>query len=619
VFDLDPAAPDPNDKDREYREGQEEARGDITRGTLKYKQYGQPSGIDKLLGEILKADYAVTLEIVAGDRVSEAVRQRADGYNEVILAHMTAKGQKDFLAAAEKKARERWDRLTPEERARLSASGDPLERLVSLAADKMSLRDALKKVAADAGLEVEFDTDALKKVELDLEKPVSVKFENVPLAKAIGLLIDWNAHPGVLREVRRGKLVLTTLEAWQARIAGKLPEWLKPLYNKGLLARLDDDDEVVAVTAGAVVTDELLSKLKTLPKLRELHIETTKGITEAGLAHLAKMSRLENLSLYAINTDGPGLGDDAIRSLVGLESLRELSITECGTSDAGAKLLEKLPQLTSLSLRQEGRLTDEALKSIANLPRLKALALDSYVGTERLGWMRFSAAGVRQLKELKELESLRLVGQEVPADALAFPKLTSLSLGHSAVDDDAAVKIGELRELRNLELTYCAIGDAGLKSIAALPELLRLNISSSQITDAGIERLRTHKKLEHVTLRATKLTDKALDHLAQIETITRLDLYGSGEPGVAPGRNFSIVGLRQLKKLPKLDTLYLTNFDSPGGGYAGLKELKHLRELSFMMTNVTDAELEALEKALPSTRISSATGGSGWMGPKRKR
>ena len=81
--------------------------------------------------------------------------------------------------------------------------------------------------------------------------------------------------------------------------------------------------------------------------------------------------------------------------------------------DAGAKLLEKLPQLTSLSLRQEGRLTDEALKSIAKLPRLKSLALDSYVGTERLGWMRFSAASIRQLKELKELESLRLVGQEV--------------------------------------------------------------------------------------------------------------------------------------------------------------------------------------------------------------
>ena len=55
------------------------------------------------------------------------------------------------------------------------------------------------------------------------------------------------------------------------------------------------------------------------------------------------------------------------------------------------------------------------------------------------------------------------------------------------------------------------------------------------------------------------------------------------------------------------------------GGYGGLKELKHLRELTFMMANVTDAELEALEEALPATRITAMTGGRAWTGPKRKR
>jgi hypothetical protein len=71
---------------------------------------------------------------------------------------------------------------------------------------------------------------------------------------------------------------------------------------------------------------------------------------------------------------------------------------------------------------------------------------------------------------------------------------------------------------------------------------------------------------------------------------------------VAPGRDYSIAGLQQLKRLPKLETLWLTNFDVPGGGYGGLKDLKHLRELTFMMTNVTDAELESLEEALPAAR-----------------
>jgi internalin A len=99
--------------------------------------------------------------------------------------------------------------------------------------------------------------------------------------------------------------------------------------------------------------------------------------------------------------------------------------------------------------------------------------------------MRFSVNGIRELRGLQELRSLHLVGQEVHADALRFPKLESLGLGHAAVDDAVAAKIGELRSLRMLELTYCRIGDAGLRVIASLPELRRLDISSTTITDIG--------------------------------------------------------------------------------------------------------------------------------------
>lgn len=642
----------PDDKERESRQGRDEAGKDIAGGTPKYKRYGQPDASDKLLGQILKADYGITLDIVAGCKVPDDVRQRADGYNEAVLAHMTKKGQKDFLAAAEKKARDQWDRLTPEERARLLASVPHVERTVSLAADRMPLRDALKTIAADADLGIEFDADALTKAGLDLNRPVSAKFENVPLARAIRYLIDWNANPTLLREVRRGKLVFTTLEAWQARTAAKLPGWMKPLYNKGLLATLDDDDEVATVTAGLVVTDELFAKFKTLPRLRELHIEATKGITADGLAHLGKMPRLEKLSLYQINSDGKGLGDDAIRSVAGLESLRELWIGECGTTDAGVKQLHELPNLTALTLRQEVRLTDAALKSIGRLSRLKSLSLLSYVGT-RLGWirfsvdgnrqvkelvddgtggvwMRFSADGIRQLKGLKELESLHLIGHDVPADALAFPKLKSLAIGYPGPDDprergrdgigdDVAKKVGDLRDLRELELGYSAVGDTGLKSIAGLPELRRLTLRSTILTDAGIDHFRHHKRLEHVTLRVLGATDKGLRHLAQIETLARLDLDGSGPRGAAPGRQFSMAGLQQLKYLPLLDTLWLTNIDIPGGGFDGLKELRHLRELTLRKTNITEAERDALAKALPNTRLSAVTGGGNFYPPVPKR
>lgn len=619
-----PAAPGSKDKDREYRKGQKKAGKDVASGTPKYKRYGQPSGTDKLLGQILKADYGITLDIVAGCKVPEDVRQRADGYNEVVLAHMTKRGQKDFLAAAEKKTREQWDQLTPEERTRLFGFVPHLDRIVSLTADNMPLRDALMKVVGDADLGIELDDEALSKAGLALDKRVSVKFENVPLARAIGYLIDWNAHPTVLREVRRGRLVFTTLDVWQASIAASLPEWMTPFYNKGLLATLDDDDEVATVTVGSIVNDELMSNLKSLPKLRELSIDSTKKLTPAGLTHLGQMSRLEKLTLFQINADGVGLGDDAIRSLTGLESLRELTIIECGTTDAGVKLLKKLPHLTALTLSKEGSLTDGALKSIARLSRLRSLSLPSYVGTRR-GRMRFSADGIRHLKGLKELESLHLVGHDVPADALMFPKLKSLALGYAgpddprelgrdAIGDDVAKRIHALRALRDLELSYFAVSDDGLKFVAGLPELRRLTLRSSRITDAGIDHFRYHKRLEHVTLRVAGATDKGLRHLAQVQSLTRLDLDGGG-------RQFSMAGLQQLKYLPRLETLWLTNFDIPGGGYDGLKELRHLRELTLLRANITEMERDALAKALPNTRISAATGRGDFYPrvPKRDR
>jgi hypothetical protein len=413
-----------------------------------------------------------------------------------------------------------------------------------------------------------------------------------------------------MREVRGSRLVLTTLAASQGRTRERLPDWMKPLYSQGLSARMDEND-VGTVTVGDIMTDELLGKISALPMCRELEFVLTKELTPEGLAQLGRMSRLEKLTV-SIQAEGPLLGDDVVRNIVGVGSLRELSIIECGLTDAGAKLLRQLPQLRSLSLRQEGRLTDESLQSISKLNELESLSLDSYVGIERLGWMRFSAAGIRELRGLKNLKSLRLVGHEVPADAIDFPQLTALGLGHASIGDDVAKQIERLRELRSLELTYSRIGDDGLKAIAALPELRRFSFSGTTISDAGIEHLSHHPRLEHIKLRASGLTDRSLEHLSQIKTLTRLDLYGSGQPGVAPGRNFTAAGLTRLKNLPNLRTLWLTNLRLDGG-YEVLQELRELHELHMMMCDVKEAELEALQEALPNTNISHMTGGGGWF------
>jgi beta-lactamase regulating signal transducer with metallopeptidase domain len=484
---------------------------------------------------------------------------------------------------------------------------DIFSRKVSMTANEVPLKDALVAVARAAEIELQLEAAALKEVGLDVEKPVTMTIKDEPLDEALGTLINWEKYPGALRMIRSGKLIITTLQAYQAEIERHLPKWLKVHYNHGLVASLDDDHNVVSITAGEAMSDQLLGKLKTLPKLRELHIETTKLITPAGLKGLAELPSLQKLTVFSLSHDGKGLGDTILQSIVGLESLRELHVHQCGTTDAGARLLEAMPQLTLLDVSAEPRMTDAAIASVAKLKRLKSLSLNSYVGTED-GWMRFSAGALRSLTGLRDLEHLHLVGQPISPEVLAFPRLQSLSLGTASVDDTCTDRIAECRQLQALDLVYTQITDLGLRKIADLPDLRRLNLDSYVVTDSGIEHLTRLPKLQHISLRASRLTDEALQHLARIKTLTRIDLHGSGEPGVKAGKCFTIAGVERLKALPNLRTLWLTNVEA-AGGYLGLKELTQLRELSLMMTDIREEELDALEAALPHTRIHHATGG----------
>jgi beta-lactamase regulating signal transducer with metallopeptidase domain/NADPH-dependent 7-cyano-7-deazaguanine reductase QueF-like protein len=499
-----------------------------------------------------------------------------------------------------------------------SKNADPLQTKVSLAAEGMPLKLALTELARSAGLELQLNGEALKKVDLDVDEPVTATIKDEPLVDALGTLIDWEAHLGAFRELRGRKLIITTLAERQESIARHLPDWLQPAYNRGLLATLDDDNQIVSITAGEAIDDELMGRIKTLPKLRELTIETTKRLSPKGLDALSAMASLEKLSFYSMQYDGEWLGDAIIERIAGLKTLRELSLGHCGVTDEGVRRLEAMPQLTLLSLNNEGRLTDAALTSIGKLRNLKSLSLSSYVATVELGRMNFSADGIRRLIGLQQLEELHLVGQAVPAEALVFSRLKALSLGLDEINDEAAERIATLHDLTSLELVYTKITDYGLKKIAELPALARLNLDSQVVTDAGIGHLKKLPNLQHISLRATHLTDASLRHLADIKSLQRIDLHGSGEPGVNAGECFSMRGVNELKALPKLRTLWLTNV-AAGGGYESLKDLKQLRELTLMMTDIRLDEFKVLEEALPNTRIHHVTGGGFSTEPKRKR
>ena len=483
------------------------------------------------------------------------------------------------------------------------------ERRVSISAEQKPLKDVLTEICRQAKAELELDADGLKLSGVSVDTPVTLKCQDEPLSSAVGQILRSLRKQSsarftisdIVQDTRSGKLVVSSIKALTDRQTKAQPAWLN---GYGIVGNVDDQTNIVSLYVGAKADDELLAKLKTLPKLRELDIEATKMITPAGLAHLAELPALEKLNLYEVNSDGDGLGNDAMPIVSRIKTLRDLRISYCSLTDVGLSALEGMTQLTALNL-SHNRLTDAGMKSLAGLTNLQSLDVSDFPST--MSDMRITDEGMKQLSQLKELRELSIGGLKISGQTLAFPHLQSLNLSGNLVTDAALDSIVQCRELRQLGLQYTGISDEGMKRIATLKELRQLNLDSHFITDAGIAQLRALPKLEHVSLRATGVSDASLRSLAGIKSLTRLDLHGSGRGGVNHGQLFTMGGLRQLKDLPNLRTLWINNLELPDG-YLGLRELKQLRGLTLFFCNIKDPEEELLQAAMPDTYISASSG-----------
>ena len=236
----------------------------------------------------------------------------------------------------------------------------PLERRVSISAEQKPLKDVLAEICRQAGVELELDADGLKMSGVSIDTPVTLKCQDEPLQWAVARvlrLLQRQVIPDIVQDTSSGKLVVTSIKALTERETKAQPAWLN---GYGYVVKIEDQTNAVSISIGEKADDELLAKLKTLAKLRELEIEATKTITPQGLAHLAELPALEKLKLYAVNEGDDRLGDAALKTASQIQTLRDLSVEECDVTDEGLRALEGMTQLTALSLRGNS-LTDAGL------------------------------------------------------------------------------------------------------------------------------------------------------------------------------------------------------------------------------------------------------------------
>jgi hypothetical protein len=135
------------------------------------------------------------------------------------------------------------------------------------------------------------------------------------------------------------------------------------------------------------ITDAAGPALAALPALEELDLSSS-AVGDGVLAHLARLPRLRALDLTRTQVTDAGLAH-----LVGLAAtLEELQLDRCGAlTDAGMAHLGKLTSLTFLSLRDMNWVTNAGVDHLVGLTRLRRLNIYSEESTAE-GEARLQAA-----------------------------------------------------------------------------------------------------------------------------------------------------------------------------------------------------------------------------------
>lgn len=325
---------------------------------------------------------------------------------------------------------------------------------------------------------------------------------------------------------------------WKRLPNGKWDVKAQPRWPRWLVDRLGVDyfGNVVIVSLGKQATDAEMAHVGRLSRLESISVQGS--VSDAGAVHLRGLVNLDYVHLSYTEVTGACLAN-----LRGLTGLKKFYLAGLAITDADLGQLEGLTGLELLDLNSTP-VTDEGLAHLEGLVNLKELRLNSTMVT---------GPGLLHLKQMSQLYWLTLSQSRV-GDLSAIPPLPALRwliLDKTTVGDAELSALSKFTSLGVLGLYGTKVTDAGLSRIRHLRGSLKIILlGDTKVTDACAPDLLRMENLVSLNLARTAVTDATLDQLVGLKSLQALDVSNTA---VTPA------GLARLKKfLPALKKLVET-------------------------------------------------------------
>jgi hypothetical protein len=258
-------------------------------------------------------------------------------------------------------------------------------------------------------------------------------------------------------------------------------------------------------------------------------------------------------------------------------------------SDEWLKNLEGLPDLTRLELSGT-QISDAGLASLRGQQSLERLNVCLTPVTD---------AGLKHLAGLNNLRRLIICSTKVTGSGFSaiadWPKIESINLHSCPVSDEGLAALGRFRNLQRLEIVHSRVTDAGLKHLGRLTNLRQLHVASHGTTRHGLNFVENLTRLYQLDLYEELASNEGLVHVGKLTNLKMLGLF------VGPVDDAGLAPLRQLTHLEELTIGGLGKVtDAAIDHLVGLRSLKQLKVTG---TRMSDAGMERLRAALPTTQI----------------